>query len=69
MTSMELAISALFTIYTGGVATVIKALWAENRRLTAKLDDSNESSRELITVLVKVLEGGGVKVVPVKGKD
>ena len=58
----------MFTLYTGGVGTILKILWTENRRLTAKIDDSNDASRELITVIVKLLEGGGITVIPTPPK-
>ncbi len=64
MSPEQLAVAGMFTLYTGGVGTIMKVLWTENRRLTSKLDDSNSASRDLITVVVKLLEGGGVTVIP-----
>lgn len=44
MTPEQLAIAGMFSLYTGGVATVVKILWNENRRLTAKIDEDTSWS-------------------------
>ncbi len=63
MTPEQLAIAALWAALQTVVGLVVRALYAENRELKEKLDDSNEASRDLIAIQAKMLQGQGVSII------